>query len=157
MNWRQIYDLVEDYLTGVLLITGLGIVLAGVFMRYVLNAPLFWADEIGNYFVIWGALLGTSVALREDKHIRVKILYNLLPLKAQRWVSIFSEAVGLGFCVFFTIGGFILVGKYLQIGQVSLNSQTPLWIPYLIAPITGMLFGLRFADNLLRLLFSKRT
>ena len=41
-----------------------GIVLLGVFFRYVIRAPLGWSEELSRYLMIWMSLL--SVALCFD-------------------------------------------------------------------------------------------
>lgn len=149
---QRLIVFLEDMISGFFLVTGLGLVFFGVIMRYVVQKPVFWVDEIATYFVIWGALLGLGVALREDRHIRVVVLYDSLPLKVRWILSVFVSMLGLTFCVFFTIGGILLEKTYLMLGQASLNSQTPLWIPYFIVPVSGVLFGLRFAGQLYILL-----
>lgn len=138
----------EDMISGLFLVTGLGLVFYGVIMRYFVNKPVFWIDEVATYFVIWGALLGLGVALREGRHITVVVLFDALPLKVRRILSILVNTMGLVFCVFFAYAGILLEKTYLMLGQASLNSQTPLWIPYLIIPLSGALFGLRFLGQL---------
>jgi len=151
-NIKRIIIFLEDMVSGSFLVTGLGLVFYGVIMRYFLEKPVFWADEIATYFVIWGTFLGLSVALREKRHIQVVLLYDRLPLKV-RWVlSLFVSVLGTIFCIFFTYAGILLEQNYLMLGQTSLNSQTPLWIPYLIVPISVILFGLRFIAQLYELL-----
>ncbi|MCL6558960.1 MAG: TRAP transporter small permease subunit [Firmicutes bacterium] len=41
---------------------------------------------------MWGILLGLSVALRDGHHIKVDMLYNILPVKVKKWVSVFSNS-----------------------------------------------------------------
>lgn len=151
-SMQRLIVFLEDMIAGFFLIGGLGLVFWGVVMRYVAGRPIFWIDEIATYLVIWGAFLGYSVALREGRHIQVVILYDIFSLKARRILSIFVSSLGLLFCGFFVYGGILLEKTYLILGQESLNSQTPLWIPCLIIPIAGVLFGLRFLDQLISLI-----
>jgi len=46
------------------------VVLAGVFFRYVLEAPLPWSEELARYLMVWGASLGASVAFEPFDRLR---------------------------------------------------------------------------------------
>ncbi len=152
---RRVLDFLEETIAGVFLIGGLMLLFFGVVMRYIFQAPIFWLDEIAIYMVVWGAFLGFSVALRAKRHIQVVAVYDILPLKDRRLLDIFVSGVGIAFCIFFTYGGVFLVKTYLTTGQSSLNSQKPLWIVSLVIPVAGILFGLRFVEQLVGLFKNK--
>lgn len=153
-KFKKFYTAMEDWVSGLLLTGGLAIIFYSVFMRYVMNKPQTWTDEVATYMVVWGALIGTAVALRNDHHIKVDLLYNFLPPKAQRWVSIFANMVGLAFCVFFTYAAVLLETRYLHTGQRSTNVMWPLWVIFGVLPITGVMLGARFTEKLYLLLKS---
>lgn len=48
------------------------IILAQVFSRYVLGAPLIWVEELATYLLIWLAFLTASVALKLRRHITIR-------------------------------------------------------------------------------------
>jgi len=143
----QIYSWIEDWLTGALLFTGVSFIFYGVVMRYIFSKPLDWVDEVSLYFVVWGVLLGTAVALKDDRHIRVSLLYVFLPVHIKRYFRMFANAVGFLFCVFFFYYGIELEKVYLMTGQRSTNILVPLWIVYSAIPITGVMLGVRFAEQ----------
>lgn len=155
MSIRKVLDVMEDWLSGVLLVGGLALLFIGVIARYIVEKPIFWADEVAGYLVVWGALLGTGVALREGKHIRVHMLYDVLNPTVKKMVGLFVNLLGIGFCVFVVYGGVILEQKYLTTGQMSLNAQIPLWLPYLVAPLSGVVFGRNFLFELYDLFKNK--
>lgn len=146
------YAVFEDFFAGGLLFTGLSMIFVNIVLRYVFGKPQSLLDEFSIYFVVWGVLSGTAVALRNDHHIKVDMLYNLLPLKVRRWVSVFANSVGLGFCVLYTFYGNKLVLSYLASGQRSTDSQFPLWIINLIIPVSGLMLGIRFIEKIYQLL-----
>lgn len=151
-RFKKLYTAMEDWVSGLLLTGGLAIIFYSVIMRYVLNKPQTWTDEVATYMVVWGALIGTAVALRNDHHIKVDLLYNFLPPGAQRWVGVFSNLVGVAFCVFFTYAAIMLEARYLHTGQRSTNVMWPLWVIFGVLPITGVMLGARFVEKLYRLL-----
>lgn len=151
-RFRDIYDAIEDYFSGLMLFTGLSLIFINVILRYFFGKPQSLLDEFSVYFVVWGILAGIAVALRNNHHIKVDMFYNLLSTNTKRYVSIFSNTVGLSFALFYMYFGYELVMNYIESGQRSTDSQFPLWIVNLIMPISGILFSLRFIDKLHALL-----
>lgn len=148
-GWKEWYAWSEDMVSGGLLFTGITMLFYGVIMRYVFNDPIAWVDEISKYLIIWGAYIGMAVALRDKHHIRVDMLYEAMPESAKRWTNLFADAVGLLFCTFLVYHGSELVLNKLETGQESMDVGVPLWIVYSIMPISGVLFGVRFIENVI--------
>lgn len=145
--WR-VYEFVEDMVSGGLLSIGVAMIFYGVIMRYVFNDARSWVDEISQYMIIWGTLIGTSVALRNDHHIKVDMLYNVLPKSVQRYVTLFAHTVGIAFSIFLGYYGYKLVAFTYNTGQVSTDVGIPLYIVYSILPLTGALLTFRFVIKL---------
>lgn len=66
--------------------------IAQVVFRYVLNLPLAWSDEICNFIWLWGILWGASFVMRNHEDIRFDMLYNLLPRKLKRSLTLLSSS-----------------------------------------------------------------
>ena len=147
---KRAYAAFEDYLSGSLLFIGLCMIMLNVVMRYFWGRPQSLLDEFSLYFIIWGLLLGFCVALRDNHHIKVDMLYNILPLRVKWLVSIFSNTLGLAFA-FYTFYGYKLVESYLNSGQRSADSQFP---PDREPDLTcqRLLFSIRFIEKLYQIL-----
>lgn len=143
------YKVFEDVISAVFFLSGVTLIFYGVIMRYIFKSPLFWVDEISTYVLVWGSILGWSIAQRDGRHIRVTLLYDKLPVNVQRWVSVFSRTVSLLFCLFLAYLGFLLEVKYFESHQVSLNAQIPLWIAYFFVPVAALMLGLRYFVDLI--------
>ncbi|WP_209011340.1 TRAP transporter small permease [Paradesulfitobacterium ferrireducens] len=142
------YKAFEDYFCGGLVFIGLSLIMLNVILRYFFNQSRSILDEFSTYFMIWGTLAGTAVALRDDHHIKVDMLFIRLPIKLQRWVSVIAHIIGIFFGLFYTFYGSQLVGRYYTSGQVSTDSSFPLWIVYLIMPVSGLMFIFRILTKL---------
>lgn len=146
-TFKKVYAAFEDYFSGGMLFIGLSLVMTNVILRYFFGRPQSLLDEFSIYFVIWGTLCGISVALRNNHHIKVEMLFNLLPLPVRRWVSVAAHVIGIFFAVFYTYYGYQLVVNYLRSGQASADSQFPLWIVNLVLPVSGAMFIIRYLDK----------
>lgn len=54
-----------------------------VFTRYVLNQPIVWVEEASTYAFIWGAFIGASLGLKQDRHIKIATFVGMLRPRAQ--------------------------------------------------------------------------
>jgi len=55
----------------VLVVADIGVLLAGVVSRFVLDNPLVWSDELASILFLWLAMFGSVVALRRGEHMRM--------------------------------------------------------------------------------------
>ncbi|MDA8123861.1 MAG: TRAP transporter small permease [Deltaproteobacteria bacterium] len=147
---NRFYSAFEDYLSGSLLFFGLSLIMFNVIMRYCFNASKSAYDEFSAYFIVWGTMIGIAVALRDNYHIKVDLLFIQIPLRIRRWVSVLAHLISLTFGLIYTYYGIQLVNNYLTSGQGSDNTRFPLWIVYLIMPISGLMFNFRLLQQLYR-------
>lgn len=150
--WSRRYAAFEDLVTGTCLVLGLTLILYGVIMRYLLASPVYWVDEISTYLVVWSAILGWAVAQRDRRHIRVTLLFDRLPAPARRMADIAANAVSAGFCLMLAYMGVVLELRYFASGQLTLNTQSPLWVVYSSVPVAALMLGGRYVITCVDLL-----
>lgn len=152
MKFAKLWNLIEEIFAGVTFMAGITLIFYGVIIRYVFSTPSVWIDEFSVYFIIWGTVIGWSIAERDKRHIRVNIVYDLLGLKSQRLLTIISNIIGIMFCVFLAYAAFILEIDYIKTMQRSINAAFPLWIVYIFFPFASLLLGLRYVQGLILVL-----
>ncbi len=150
--WSRRYAAFEDLVTGTCLVLGLTLILYGVIMRYLLSSPVYWVDEISTYLVVWAAILGWAVAERDRRHIRVTLLFDRLQPRARRAAEIAASAISAGFCLMLTYMAVVLELRYFASGQLTLNTQSPLWIVYSSVPVAALMLGGRYVVKCVDLL-----
>jgi C4-dicarboxylate transporter DctQ subunit len=151
-GWSRRWATIEDLLSGTFLALALTLILYGVIMRYVFSMPLYWVDEISTYLAVWGAILGWSVAERDRRHIRVTLLFDRLPPRAQRWAALVASALSALFCLLLAYMGWVLEMRYVTSGQLTLNTQSPLWVVYSVVPVAALMLGGRYIVECIDLL-----
>ena len=73
---------------------------SAVVFRYVVGAPLAWAEEVEQLMLLWIIMIGLIYGKRKNLLLRMDILYNMMSPGLKRVVSIFQEAVHiLLFCL----------------------------------------------------------
>ena len=142
----------EDSVNGFLLLSATVVLFINVIMRYVFHAPLFWVDEISTYLLLWGILLGWSLAQQDGRHVCVDLLYAFLPKKWQYRIGVFEKICSILFCIFLFVASVTLWLHYVNNAQVSTNAQIKLWIVYLIMPLSSLMFLIRFIEEIISLI-----
>lgn len=88
-----------------------GIMGAHVVFRYALNAPLFWAEEVSRYLMVWSVFLGAPLALRSGEFIAFPILKDMLGRRSRAWVTAFVHLCILGFLLLALLKGYELAWR----------------------------------------------
>lgn len=72
-----------EEITGSLLLIAVSLItLFNVLSRYVLSAPLSWAEETATYLFVWMAMIGASLALKTRQHFVIEFVLDRIPGKA---------------------------------------------------------------------------
>ena len=74
-----------------------------VLMRYVLNHPLQWSEEIVTSLFVWTVFIGSAYAYRMHAHLGVDIVVNHLHGTAKSVVSWIVTVLELGILIMVTI------------------------------------------------------
>ena len=120
--------------TAVLVITSITLV-AQVFMRYVLAEPLVWAEELARFMLVWCTMVGSSLAVRESRHIIVDFAPILFGPRSVKLFSYISHAGVLAFCCVVLYYSIPFVEKVRAIGQLSPTLEVPMWMVYAALPV----------------------
>jgi tripartite ATP-independent transporter DctM subunit len=96
----RVIGLVVEPVSAALLLIEVVLLAAGVFARYVLQAPLDWSDELAGLLFVWLTMLGAVSAYRRDAHMRLTVMLR----RAGPRVAGFLEAVGTVCVALFCLG-----------------------------------------------------
>ena len=131
---------------GLLLLAMVVIMFSSVIWRYVLNAPLVWADQLSQWIFVWMTYIGVAVGYRLGMHIGVDIIVRRLPVLPRFVVANLVDLV---------VGLFLLVVIYQgygitvrSLGQVYGALELPPSYMYAAAPVSCALMLIFMLDSL---------
>lgn len=97
-----------------------GLVCYQVFTRYALNVSRIWIDELQWHVFAALFLLGAAWTLKDDKHVRVDLIYTRFGPKGKAWVNLLGTLLFLlPFCVIVIWASVPFVESSWQIGERS--------------------------------------
>jgi TRAP-type C4-dicarboxylate transport system permease small subunit len=77
-----------------------------VFLRYVVEAPTLWANELSLWIAGFVFLCSGLYAMQQRSHIRIFILYDILPRGLQKLCDSISTLLIVVFAFFLFYGGY---------------------------------------------------
>lgn len=89
----RLFDDLGDLLGKAAAIAIVAIMVLAVFMRYAMNDPLQWVEEILIFLFIWMIMLGAVSAMRVRGHVSIDAFTSILPKTAQRRIQVFNDIV----------------------------------------------------------------
>ncbi|MDG2918548.1 TRAP transporter small permease [Bisgaard Taxon 10/6] len=90
--------LASFFLALIVLLSGYGVV-----MRYFLNTPSAWVEEICVVFFIWFTFLASSALCKNNELIRIDYLLTKVPAKVANFVDGVIQPLIMIFCLTFMI------------------------------------------------------
>jgi len=97
----------------------------GVVMRYVINTPSAWVEEVCLALFVWFTFMGASVLMSQQEHVNVDYLIKKLPAK----LYLFANDILVPIIISISLMFMLFYG--LQLLQMSENRFTStLQIPY---------------------------
>lgn len=77
-----------------------------VVSRYVFSRPTLWANELSLWIAAFVFLLAGQYAMQQRSHIRIYVIYDMMPRWAQKSADVFSTALIVFFAFAMVWGGY---------------------------------------------------
>ena len=129
-----LYVIIET-ICKLLLFVMVSVIAYTVFMRYVLNNTPTWGEGLSTFLMVWLALLGSSLAVRDGRHIRMTIIEYVIPKKAAKILHMTLHLLILLVGMVWIIDGLSLYDLFTMsiIGALGISSK---W-QALALPVSG--------------------
>jgi TRAP-type C4-dicarboxylate transport system permease small subunit len=127
---RFLFVRVPELITGTLFLVAVTINIANVVGRYVFSAPLFWAEEVLVFMVVWGVFVAAIAITFNRAHLAMDLFHAKLE---RPWKQIVNGAIAATFlvcCGFAAVQSFRVVALYVRNQGVSTAAEIPLFIPH---------------------------
>ena len=147
-KFARFYDEIEAKVLVASLAFTVAIIFFQIIMRSVFNSSLSWSEELARYVFIWQIWLGMSVGLRDNKHIRVELIFNFVKGKGAKCLNIIASVLCIILCVFLVYYGGKIVLNSFNKNTLSAAMRMPLWIVYMALPFSCLVTGLRYVYQL---------
>ncbi|MDT8861367.1 TRAP transporter small permease [Alkalihalobacillus sp. MEB130] len=148
----RVMMLIEKLLKGIIVFSVAALVIVmslNIIFRYVLSAPIFWADEFALYMLVWITFLGASICIKHDRLPAITILKDKLNTTLRLYLYIIIQIAILLFSFIILYYTFDWITSNNVANRVSAAMRVPMWIPYSILPLTMFINVLFVLHNIL--------
>jgi TRAP-type transport system small permease protein len=126
-------------IAGVLFLIAAAINIINVVGRYLFATPVFWAEEILIYIVIWTVFLVAGSITYRGAHLNMDLLYSALPASGKLAVNIAVTVTLIAGTVFTASESAKIVALHVHNHSVTAGTGIPL-----VIPTSALLFGFSF-------------
>ncbi|NVK44272.1 MAG: TRAP transporter small permease [Oceanospirillaceae bacterium] len=112
-----------------------------VVMRYVFDSPTSWVHETVVFLVAASFSLGGPATLAQNRHIRVRVLYDAVGPRWRVWFDRFNDLVTLCFCIAMSYAAFNMFWRasHNPMGDWQLERSGTAWNPPIPALAKGLI------------------
>ncbi|MGC9419707.1 MAG: TRAP transporter small permease subunit [Rhodovulum sp.] len=139
-------------LAAALLLALVALVFFNVFGRYVIGGSPVWAQELEWHLMAPIALLGITVLMLENGHVRVDMVFERLPERARHALDLFSMLVGavIALLLIKYSLGFVESAWSIREGSPDPGGLPGRWLLKGMIPVAFGLFALQCLANAIR-------
>ena len=132
-------------LGGVLIVLMMLLITAEVLMRYFFNRPIFWAEEVCAYGLLYVTFLGATWVLRGGGHVKVDVLLVNLQPRAQAMTNFITSILGALICLAITWYGTQSTWEHFVIGyKIPTMLSPPKSLILAIIPLGSLALFIQF-------------
>jgi TRAP-type C4-dicarboxylate transport system permease small subunit len=136
--------------TACLLLIAIALNCANIIGRYLLSAPIPWAEEVMLFLLVAVVFLGTSVVSWEGRQIRMDVFLHMLPAAVRRCLEVVADLASIAVSIALIYFAWPVIDMLVEFDQRSQAADFPLFVPQGLIPVGLGLTALLTAIRLLR-------
>ncbi len=140
-------DRLAEFVCHVLLVIIVAVTALQVALRFLLNRPTSWSEEIALLLLVWFGMIAIAIGVRRHGHIAITALRDRLPARAARAMDFLAEGLLLVFSLVLFWQSFALIA----LAGVQLMPATGLSRAWLYYPVFvgGLLMSINAGVNII--------
>src|SRR5437868_4102280 len=119
-----------ETLLAVVLIAAVLLNFVNVVGRYGFGRTMSVADELQTYAMVYIAFLGAGIALWRGVHLRMDVLAQRLPARAQRLLALLEALLTIVLGALVTVVAWSYASQMHALGAKSQTAGIPMWLPH---------------------------
>jgi TRAP-type C4-dicarboxylate transport system permease small subunit len=118
-GWLRMLLSLDYVVTGIYFVVLVAITFVGVLVRYFLNDPFVWLEEVQLALFVGLVFLAGGAAFRAGSHVAIDVLVERFPARFRRVVD-----YGIGLVVLVVLGYYLIQGSRLVMDLADVSRST---------------------------------
>lgn len=131
---------------------GVALAFTNVVARYGFNYSITWASELTVYFFLWSMFFAAAYCFKLGEHISINLIVERISKKAAKVMILFSYLVTFVFLCAVSYYGYEYLQLVIELEETSVDLEIPMWIPYLVIPVSFAFSAYSVAEHIIALL-----
>ncbi len=140
---------IEKFISVIIISAIVLIVFTGTIARYFFDAPIFGADRLATYLMVWLGFIGFQIAVSKMRHIEIEVVKSRVSEKMRYTMNIITSLIASAFLFTFFYFAWIYMSESRILDDRDIVLDIPFWWIILIIPISFFLSALRYIFNAL--------
>jgi C4-dicarboxylate transporter DctQ subunit len=132
----DIIDFINRFIAIIGITGGVALAFYNVVARYLFNYSLTWASELTVYLFLWSMFFGAAYCFKTDNHININLFVEYVNKKLAKILMLTTKLITFIFLGAVAYYGYEYLGLVIELEEVSVDLEIPMWIPYLVIPIS---------------------
>ena len=133
---------IPHLVAGSLLLAAIVINLANVVGRYVFATPVFWAEEVLSFVIIWAVYIAAGSIAYLGTHLTMDLVAARLGPTYQALLGLLTVALTVICSAFVVTQSLRILALYLRTGETSMAARVPLVYAHSAVVVGFALMGL---------------
>jgi len=127
---------------------GVALAFYNVAARYLFDTSLTWASELTIFLFLWSTFFGAAYCFKEDAHISISVLLEKVPAGIAKALMLLSHTVSFVFLAAVSYYGYRYLELVIELEEMSIDLEIPMWIPYMVIPIAFAFAAYRVGEKI---------
>jgi C4-dicarboxylate transporter DctQ subunit len=127
---------------------GVALAFGNVVARYVFDSSLTWASELTTYLFLWSTFFGAAYCFKQDAHISITLMLEKVNPKLAKMLMLLAHLITFTFLAAVAYYGYEYVVFVHELEEVSVDLEMPMWIIYLVIPISFFFAAFRVGEKI---------
>jgi TRAP-type transport system small permease protein len=123
---RLVFVRIPYLLAGVLLLVAIGINMANVVGRYVFARPVFWAEEVLSFMIIWSVYIAAGSISYLGTHLTMDLVAARMTSRYRAFLGLLTVVLTVICSAFLATQTTRILALYLRTGEGSMAAHVPL-------------------------------
>ena len=139
---RLLFVRIPYVVAGALLLGAIAINMANVIGRYVFATPVFWAEEVLSFMIIWSVYIAAGSIGYLGAHISMDLVAAKMASRYRAFLGILTVLLTVAVSAFVATQTVRILALYIRTGEGSMAAHVPLVYAHSAVLVGFVLMGL---------------
>jgi len=141
---NKVFETIEKVFAVTIITAIVIIVFVSTVARYVFDSPIFGADRLATYLMIWLGFLGFQIAVSKFRHIEIEAIKSKVRPSIKYIMNILTSIIASIFLYIFFQLSYEFLNESIKLADTDIVLEIPIWWIILIIPISFLISSIRY-------------